>query len=598
MKIKFLLLLLLPVLAFGQQYPVDTLLQNGSLDNRINVVLMGDGFTEEDMPKFRKAASDFVAYFIKSEPYSNYQNFFNFFAIETPSKESGVSNPGTAPDAYTNHPVIKVDNFFGSTFGTNIHRLAVIRDYNLMYSVLNNNFPQYDIIFMLLNSEFYGGSGGQIAAFTLHYQANPIGMHELGHSFGGLRDEYWAGTIYAREGPNMTAESNPERVRWKNWIGTKKVGVFPHGDLPENKNWYKPTNLSCIMENLSYPFCPVCVETSIENIYSVIHPIDEVYPNPQHMIEVYDDLTLGVKLIEPRPNTYKSTWKINGQEQNINLAELVVKPGDLNKGSNLVELHFYDETDLNRKDPKIHSVSWQLEKNMEVELIASREQICKGESIQLLAEGCSGEVVWSVKAQGEKISLQPETNSEYWFNCKINDDLNYKSNTVTIQVNELPKAQASNSGPHFVGEMVEFYASGGTKYSWTGPGGFSSNSQNPKIPMAELLHNGTYTVEITGANNCVSSTETTLTVDAILSNFEESLAIKVFPNPSNGIINIQLPGSELTKVQLFSTSGKLIKEQHFSNSEIEWNLSDIASGIYLLKAQNSRLNSTVKISIL
>lgn len=93
--------------AFSQHYQVDTLYKKGPLDNRINIVVLGDGFTEEQMPKFADEAKKFADFFLGYSPYDGYRDYFNFFAIRTPSKESGVTNPGTAPDAYKDQPVEK-----------------------------------------------------------------------------------------------------------------------------------------------------------------------------------------------------------------------------------------------------------------------------------------------------------------------------------------------------------------------------------------------------------------------------------------------------------------------------------------------------------
>ena len=61
---------------------------------------------------------------------------------------------------------------------------------------------------------------------SLHSLANEITVHEIGHSFVGLIDEYYGGDQFSAEGINMTAETDPSQVRWKNWIGYDEVGVY------------------------------------------------------------------------------------------------------------------------------------------------------------------------------------------------------------------------------------------------------------------------------------------------------------------------------------------------------------------------------------
>jgi hypothetical protein len=73
-------------IAFGQQYQVDTLYKTGPLDNRINVLILGDGFTQQELPKFGAEAKKFADFFLGYDPYVRYRNYFNFFAIRTPTR--------------------------------------------------------------------------------------------------------------------------------------------------------------------------------------------------------------------------------------------------------------------------------------------------------------------------------------------------------------------------------------------------------------------------------------------------------------------------------------------------------------------------------
>ena len=63
-------------------------------------------------------------------------------------------------------------------------------------------------------------------------------LHELGHTTANLADEYFAGASYAREYANMTAESDPEKVRWKRFIGKNGVGVYEYDNGGDG--WYRP----------------------------------------------------------------------------------------------------------------------------------------------------------------------------------------------------------------------------------------------------------------------------------------------------------------------------------------------------------------------
>ena len=93
---------------------------------------------------------------------------------------------------------------------------------------LAKNFPNYDQVCILANTPYYGGSGGSYATTTLNTASNEIYAHEIGHSFAALSDEYYAGDGYAGERVNMTKETNPLLVKWKNWMNINGIGIYQH----------------------------------------------------------------------------------------------------------------------------------------------------------------------------------------------------------------------------------------------------------------------------------------------------------------------------------------------------------------------------------
>ena len=84
--------------SFGQVFDLDTLQYNGDIHHLINLVILGDGYQEHELPQYLIDASNFAETFFSNRPYSEYQQFFNVFAIKVPSNESGASHPGTATD--------------------------------------------------------------------------------------------------------------------------------------------------------------------------------------------------------------------------------------------------------------------------------------------------------------------------------------------------------------------------------------------------------------------------------------------------------------------------------------------------------------------
>ena len=267
-------------LSFGnaEVLPVTDIMVNGTLDSRINIVFLGDGYILNNMDNFINDVNEVTDALFDEVPYSNYINFFNVYAIEVPSNESGTDHPGNAPDC-GNHAndVFFADTYFNSSFDQyNIHRLLVIQNIGAAYDVLADNFPQWDVVFIIVNHTMYGGSGGSFATFSRDSYSTEIAIHELGHTFPGLSDEYWAGFQYAQENVNMTQETNPDIVIWNPWLYDYGIGIYNY-ENPGNE-WFRP-HQNCKMKSLGEPFCSVCSEHTILSIYNLIDVTEGVQPD-------------------------------------------------------------------------------------------------------------------------------------------------------------------------------------------------------------------------------------------------------------------------------------------------------------------------------
>ncbi len=356
-------LLLYSFLAKAQLFTVDTLLFNGNSNDRINLVILADGYQSNELNQFIIDANSFKNDFFGQSPYSNYANYFNVFTISVPSVESGASHPGTATDVTEPaHPISSVNNYFGSTFDYfDIHRLLVATNNTAINTVLANNFPNYDQVLVLVNTPYYGGSGGSVATTSLDAAANEIAIHEIGHSFVGLIDEYYAGDIYAREGINMTAESDPTLAKWSNWSGSNGISTYQHCCGGNSSNWYRP-HQNCKMRYLNSPFCAVCKEGTIEKIHDLISPIEGFQPTNTTLIPTAYPFPFKLDLIKPIPNTLKTEWTINNSVFQSNTDSIEVFAASLNIGSNAVEVSIEDTSAFLRVNNHFHyyTVSWTI----------------------------------------------------------------------------------------------------------------------------------------------------------------------------------------------------------------------------------------------
>lgn len=351
----------------AQIFDTEMLINNGDPDKNINVVILSDGYTSSELSKFVVDATTLATSFFVETPYSNYARYFNVIIIKVPSNQSGASHPGTATDVTEPiHPVITVDNYFGSTFDAyGIHRLLVATKTSAISNVLSANFPKYDLVLILVNSPYYGGSGGSVAVASTHEDSGEIAIHEIGHSFGGLKDEYWAGDGYAGEGINMTKQTNPTLVRWKNWYGINLIGIYQHCCGGTSAQWYKP-HQNCKMQYLEVPFCSVCCQAIIEKIHTLTTPVISYIPVDNDITEISYPVKFRIKLINPAPNTLKRVWQLNGSSFKRGIDSVFVYENNLNHGANTLTVTVEDTTQLLRVDnhASIHisSVSWSINK--------------------------------------------------------------------------------------------------------------------------------------------------------------------------------------------------------------------------------------------
>lgn len=297
----------------AQVFTVDTLMRNGNRANRINLVYLSDGYQSAELTKFISNAGSMNNALFSQTPFLQYKNFFNAFAVRVPSVDSAASHPGTASDEATSNgqPVKTVNTFFQSTFDfASIHRLLVAQNTTRVNNVLASNLPDYDQAFVIVNSNYYGGSGGSVATSSINIQSSEVAIHEIGHSFAGLADEYWAGPQYAAERPNMTQINDSATVKWKAWYGRNGIGIIPHGTTPPLSEWYKPHSF-CKMQYLDFPFCSVCAEAIIIRIYSLANMIDSVSPAASVTLTNNDSVNFLIKPVRVQP-AQQIFWRING----------------------------------------------------------------------------------------------------------------------------------------------------------------------------------------------------------------------------------------------------------------------------------------------
>ena len=345
----FAFIICIQQLVVGQVFDVEKLLDNGSSDTRINFVYLGDGYTEVELADFISDTQLVIENQFNFTPYKEYKNFFNAYAVKVKSLESGVDHPVIAGNSACNAvPLMEKNTFFDSTFDYfDIHRLLVPTDYATIASVLAYNTPFYDQANILVNTPYYGGSGGAYATSSTHTDASLIMIHEIGHSFVNLADEYWAGISYAAEKANMTQESNVAAVKWKNWLGSEGVGIYPYGTTSPESDWFRP-HQSCMMRVLNGQFCAVCREATIDRIYTLLSPIEAFAPTTNAVEFTGTDLDFSVDLILPNPNTLEIEWFLDTNSIATGAQNISLTSAELTDITHEVKVQVEDTTNLSQ----------------------------------------------------------------------------------------------------------------------------------------------------------------------------------------------------------------------------------------------------------
>jgi hypothetical protein len=339
---------LLTITTVIAQIQTEGLMVNGPKSNRINFVYMSEGFQSSQMSTFKSRAKLINDYLFTDDhcsPFKEYRSFFNSWLIKVPSNESGITHPGTATDeATSNHqPIQTKDSYFKASFDNGgIHRLVSVQSTSQVLTMAGNRIPEYDQVMVLCNSPYYGGSGGQIAAFS-DVQAPQVAQHELGHSYAYLADEYFA---LAFEAANMTQNNNPATIKWKKWLGVDNTGIYPYGTSGVEATWYRPSQ-NCVMQYLGADFCAVCKQAIVDRMHHDVDMIDGYSPSTNAFTLMNKgNPFFSVTNLQTTNNAIKIKWYLNNNPVPIaqDIAFVSIPYGQLLPGDNVVRAELKDTT--------------------------------------------------------------------------------------------------------------------------------------------------------------------------------------------------------------------------------------------------------------
>ena len=238
--------------------PYELLQQAADTANCIHLAYLAEGYRAEEMGTFIADARAAMEALFEHEPFKSSRNRFNIVAVKSPSAESGASNPGKG---------IWKNTALHSHWYTNYsERYLTTSHLKDMHNLLAGT--PYEHILVLVNSDGYGGGGilnSYILSTTRNAWAKPVVVHEFGHSFAGLADEYAYDAepvdLYPLDvepwEKNITTRVD-FRDKWENLLGKDKAAGFYEGAGYKLKGVYRAYEDCRMRTNETPEFCPAC----------------------------------------------------------------------------------------------------------------------------------------------------------------------------------------------------------------------------------------------------------------------------------------------------------------------------------------------------
>lgn len=261
----------------------------GPSENRLDLVLIPDGYTAEDQDQWAEDADKVMDAFLAQEPFATFSPYINIHRVDALSAESGASFDCTDECRMrdTAFGTIFPMNWVNALLGTEYDTRAVFQMYQWEVARAVSATP-WDVVLVVSNSQKYGGMSVHYATVTTAEATwSGTSVHELGHALGLLGDEYTTDDCILGETatlpPNITDQG--EAPPWSVWIEDDTplptpstaeyndvVGAFEGAYNCDDL--YRPQRTCLMKDSDGGPFCPVCAEQAARRIFRFADPAD------------------------------------------------------------------------------------------------------------------------------------------------------------------------------------------------------------------------------------------------------------------------------------------------------------------------------------
>ena len=226
--------------------PVYTLQKMGNDKDNLVLLLLGDGYTQDQQQQFLQEAREQLGRLMSLEPYSRLAYRINVYAVPAVSNEAGLSTEDTKLDTYFRLTTLFKTKSIGFRSDTDGEARVNAIKADLERRCLDKG-AFVDNIHMFVNTDATVGSAGGIYSFSSGRAKDYAMAHELSHSVGKLGDEYGIDT----KSPNVSTGSD---IKWKEMMGYRSIIAYENND----GRVLIPTARKCNMYLSEQPFCEVC----------------------------------------------------------------------------------------------------------------------------------------------------------------------------------------------------------------------------------------------------------------------------------------------------------------------------------------------------
>jgi hypothetical protein len=333
--------------AIAQQPIVTTVYNSGSTQSRYDMVILGDGYQAFEQARFNQDVQTFLTALFQKQPYATFANYYNVHTVFRASVESGADRPDENPPVFKN-------TAYDATYNTGgTDRCLYIQNTSLALADAALAPANEGRVLVFVNDSRYGGCASTFAVSYNGSSMTEVQIHELGHSLGGLADEYdYPNQTYTGNEPaqaNIT--TSPTGQKWSHWWGTDSISAF-QGAGYYVFGLYRPKS-NCLMRTLGVALCAVCKEQISKLTNSIANTITQSSPAGTNvMVSMGSPQAFSITHFVPPGNNPVIRWQVDGTTvPNATTSNFLFDPTGLTLGNHTVSASVVDQTTLVRNDP-------------------------------------------------------------------------------------------------------------------------------------------------------------------------------------------------------------------------------------------------------